>query len=149
MDEDTYAKLCDMFADPKYKEKCKVNTKNRKGLTVFYTVGTRLFAQYRKVLEIFPSVTSEIGPVELYAASHKRKNGDWLSDVAKDNHLYNIFVLKNSLYYMLAFLHNRDFDDFNKWIKFTKSKSSKTKTFLSKSQKTRRLKIKKMQGAQK
>ncbi|KAB1227804.1 Transmembrane protein 56-B [Morella rubra] len=34
----------------------------------------------------FPSVTSEIGPAELYAASHKRKNGDWLSDVAKDNH---------------------------------------------------------------
>ncbi|KAB1220445.1 hypothetical protein CJ030_MR3G009905 [Morella rubra] len=86
MDEDTWAKLCDMFADPKYEEKCKVNTKNRKGLTVFHTVGTRTFARYRKVLEISPSVTSEIGPAELYAASHKRKNGDWLSDVAKDNH---------------------------------------------------------------
>ncbi|KAB1212233.1 hypothetical protein CJ030_MR5G025001 [Morella rubra] len=39
----------------------------------------------------FPSVTSEIGPAELYAASHKRKNGDWLSDVAKDNHV-NLLV---------------------------------------------------------
>ncbi|KAB1227855.1 hypothetical protein CJ030_MR1G012655 [Morella rubra] len=55
MDEDTWTKLCDMFADPKYEETS-------------------------------PSVTSEIGPAELYAASHKRKNGDWLSDVAKDNH---------------------------------------------------------------
>ncbi|KAB1216204.1 hypothetical protein CJ030_MR4G029063 [Morella rubra] len=36
--------------------------------------------------ETFPFVTSEIGPAELYAASHKRKNGDWLSDVAKKNH---------------------------------------------------------------
>ncbi|KAB1202989.1 hypothetical protein CJ030_MR8G024590 [Morella rubra] len=76
-----------MFADPKYEEKFKVNTKNRKGLTVFHTVGTRMFAQYRKVLEIFPSVILEIGPTKLYAASHKRKNGDWLSDVAKDNHV--------------------------------------------------------------
>ncbi|KAB1212077.1 hypothetical protein CJ030_MR5G024649 [Morella rubra] len=33
------------------------------------------------------SVTSEMGPAELYVASHKRKNGDWLSDVAKDNHV--------------------------------------------------------------
>ncbi|KAB1227801.1 hypothetical protein CJ030_MR1G017583 [Morella rubra] len=68
-------------------EKYKVNTKNRKGLTVFHTVGTRMFARYRKVLEISPSVTLEIGPAELYAASHKRKNGDWLSDVTKDNHM--------------------------------------------------------------
>ncbi|KAB1212023.1 hypothetical protein CJ030_MR5G025389 [Morella rubra] len=56
MDEDTWAKLCDMFANPKYEE-------------------------------IFPSVTSEIGPAELYATSHKQKNEDWLSDVAKDNHM--------------------------------------------------------------
>ncbi|KAB1200618.1 hypothetical protein CJ030_MR0G006840 [Morella rubra] len=35
----------------------------------------------------FPSVTSEIGPAELYAASHKRKNRDWFFDVTKDNHV--------------------------------------------------------------
>ncbi|KAB1213114.1 hypothetical protein CJ030_MR5G015898 [Morella rubra] len=51
MDEDTWVKLCDMFADPKYEEKCKVNTENRKGLTIFHTAGTRTFARYRKVLE--------------------------------------------------------------------------------------------------
>ncbi|KAB1219843.1 hypothetical protein CJ030_MR3G009485 [Morella rubra] len=31
-------------------EKCKVNTENRKGLTIFHTAGTRTFARYRKVL---------------------------------------------------------------------------------------------------
>ncbi|KAB1205692.1 hypothetical protein CJ030_MR7G017864 [Morella rubra] len=67
---------------------CLLIQNMRKGLTIFHTAGTRTFARYRKVLETSPSVTSEIGLAELYAASHKRKNGDWLSDVAKDNHLY-------------------------------------------------------------
>ncbi|KAB1219963.1 hypothetical protein CJ030_MR3G022803 [Morella rubra] len=64
-----------------------VRSSIEKGLDGFPHSGTRMFARYRKVLEISPSVTSEIGPAELYAASHKRKNGDWLSDVAKDNHM--------------------------------------------------------------
>ncbi|KAB1212612.1 hypothetical protein CJ030_MR5G022579 [Morella rubra] len=34
----------------------------------------------------FPLCNFRDWPAELYAASHKRKNGDWLSDVAKDNH---------------------------------------------------------------
>ncbi|KAB1199518.1 hypothetical protein CJ030_MR0G021687 [Morella rubra] len=85
MDEDTRAKLCDIFADPKYEEKCKVNTENRKGLTIFHTAGTRTFARYRKVLETSPSVTSEIG--QLNCMLHPtREKWDWLSDVAKDNH---------------------------------------------------------------
>ncbi|KAB1209333.1 hypothetical protein CJ030_MR6G016564 [Morella rubra] len=40
---------------------------------------------YEDVCSILKTV--DIGFVELYAASHKRKNGDWLSDVAKDNHV--------------------------------------------------------------
>ncbi|KAB1226728.1 hypothetical protein CJ030_MR1G007959 [Morella rubra] len=76
MDEDTWAKLCDMFADPKYE----------KGLDDFPNSGYKDVCSISKSVGNFPSVTSEIGPAELYAASHKRKNGDWLSDVAKDNH---------------------------------------------------------------
>ncbi|KAB1222622.1 hypothetical protein CJ030_MR2G003643 [Morella rubra] len=76
MDEDTWAKLCDMFADPKYE----------KGLDDFPHSGYKDVCSISKSVGNFPSVTSEIGPAELYAASHKRKNGDWLSDVAKDNH---------------------------------------------------------------
>ncbi|KAB1225373.1 hypothetical protein CJ030_MR1G015687 [Morella rubra] len=62
----------DMDEDTK---KCKVNTENRKGLKVFHTADTRMFARYQKVLETSPSVTLEIGLAELYAASHKRKMG--------------------------------------------------------------------------
>ncbi|KAB1215829.1 hypothetical protein CJ030_MR4G010949 [Morella rubra] len=77
MDEDTWAKLCDMFADPKYEEKCKVNTENRKGLTIFHTAGTRTFARYRKVLRL-GQLNCMLHPT--------REKWDWLSDVAKDNH---------------------------------------------------------------
>ncbi|KAB1199365.1 hypothetical protein CJ030_MR0G025139 [Morella rubra] len=51
------------------------NIRYIKGLKIFHTAGTRTFARYRKVLENSPSVTSDIGFAELYAASHKRKNG--------------------------------------------------------------------------
>ncbi|KAB1227796.1 hypothetical protein CJ030_MR1G017588 [Morella rubra] len=63
-----------------------VRSSIEKGLDGFPHSGYKDVCSISKSVGNFPSVTSEIGPAELYAASHKRKNGDWLSDVAKDNH---------------------------------------------------------------
>ncbi|KAB1211691.1 hypothetical protein CJ030_MR6G022459 [Morella rubra] len=65
-------------------EKSEINRRNRSKLTVYHTTGTKSFA--RKRHELLGAVQiDEVGPADLYAASHKRKNGEWICDAARMN----------------------------------------------------------------
>ncbi|KAB1216076.1 hypothetical protein CJ030_MR4G026978 [Morella rubra] len=64
--------------------KSEINRRNRSKLTVYHTTGTKSFA--RKRHELLGAVhIDEVGPADLYAASHKRKNGEWICDAARMN----------------------------------------------------------------
>ncbi|KAB1226514.1 hypothetical protein CJ030_MR1G018144 [Morella rubra] len=79
-----WTKLCNIFADPRYEGKSEINRRNRSKLTVYHTTGTKSFA--RKRHELLGAVhIDEVGPADLYAASHKRKNGEWICDAARMN----------------------------------------------------------------
>ncbi|KAB1224571.1 hypothetical protein CJ030_MR2G004963 [Morella rubra] len=55
--------------------KSEINRRNRSKLTIYHTTGTKSFA--RKRHELLGAVQiDEVGPADLYAASHKRKNGE-------------------------------------------------------------------------
>ncbi|KAB1223860.1 hypothetical protein CJ030_MR2G000490 [Morella rubra] len=84
VEPEMWTKLCNIFADPRYEGKSEINRRNRSKLTVYHTTGTKSFA--RKRHELLGAVhIDEVGPADLYAASHKRKNGEWICDAARMN----------------------------------------------------------------
>ncbi|KAB1227443.1 hypothetical protein CJ030_MR1G023821 [Morella rubra] len=76
--------LCEPILTSKHEGKSEINRRNKSKLTVYHTTGTKSFA--RKRHELLGAVQiDEVGPADLYAASHKRKNGEWICDAARMN----------------------------------------------------------------
>ncbi|KAB1226455.1 hypothetical protein CJ030_MR1G014162 [Morella rubra] len=76
---------CELFSQPSYQERSRINTTNRAKLKVHHTGGSRPFVWHRKKLQ-----DPEIGTptaADLYSKTHHKKNGEgWVSDVARENY---------------------------------------------------------------
>ncbi|KAB1199652.1 hypothetical protein CJ030_MR0G018443 [Morella rubra] len=89
---------CELFSQPSYQERSRINTTNRAKLKVHHTGGSRPFVWHRKKLQ-----DPEIGTptaADLYSKTHNKKNGEgWVSDVARENYVmeYLKYVLDERL----------------------------------------------------
>ncbi|KAB1212602.1 hypothetical protein CJ030_MR5G022569 [Morella rubra] len=85
---------CELFSQPSYQERSRINTNNRAKVKVHHTDGSRPFVWHRKKLQD-PKVGTPIA-VDLYSKTHHKKNGEgWVSDVAKEN--YEVLAASGSL----------------------------------------------------
>ncbi|KAB1203282.1 hypothetical protein CJ030_MR8G019420 [Morella rubra] len=95
--------------------KSEINRRNRSKLTVYHTTGTKSFA--RKRHELLGAVQiDEVGPADLYAASHKHKNGEWICDAARMNFVVMTRHLRCSLVILVFVRSHVPFDVVN-WSK--------------------------------